>query len=357
MGRGGAVKPFALRVTEVVPETAEAKSFVFDVPPELRQAFAWRPGQHVTVVVEMDGESLRRPYTVSASPHAGEPLRITVKRQRRGRVSGYLHDHVQGGSVLRVMPPFGGFCLDPEPTSHRTLYLFAAGSGITPLYAMLRSVLAAEPYSTVHLLYGNRNAKSMIFRQQLDALLQTHDEHLSVTHVLSSPSWWSATEAWRGRIDADAVRRFIDTFPPYAQDAQYFICGPGSMNVDVRRALMDLDVPPERIHAEFFGAAPPDDDTSVVAVASQLTVQLDGVRHDVAAPEGKTVLQALQQAEVDIPYACQSGLCGACKGRLRRGTVHQRAPLALEKTEIEQGWVLTCQSVATSPQLWLDIEA
>ena len=344
-----------LRVAETVRETARATSLLFDVPESLRENFRWRPGQHVTLRFDLDGEDLRRSYSISSSPFTGDPLRITVQRVEGGRISNYINDRVVAGTEIDVMPAFGSFCLDPVATGHRTHYFFGAGSGITPLYSMLTSVLKAEPRSAVRLLYGNHDAKSILFREPLEALQAAHPEALQVTHHLSSPSMWSWFEARRGRIDEQAVTRFLDENPPYAQNTQYYICGPGGMNTRVRRTLLDLDVPRERIHLESYGGSveEPDDVRGVDSVA---TIHFGGAIETVEIPSGTTVLAAIRAAGLEVPYSCQAGVCSACRASLVDGQVRMRARMALEDHEIEAGAILTCQSLPSTDKITLRYE-
>lgn len=347
---------FALRVAAVVEETRETKSYSLEVPEELREAFSWRPGQHLTVLLALDGEPVRRTYTISSSPDTGEPLRITVKRIEGGRVSNALHQRIEVGSTLDVSPPFGSFCLDPRATAHRTHYFFAAGSGITPVYAMLRSVLAAEPYSRIHLLYGNRRARDIIFLEALRELQRDHAERFTLTHCLSKPSIWSSFDAWSGRIDAAAVRRFLGANPPYAQDAQYYLCGPGRMNHDLRQALMQLDVPGERIHREHFGGAHESDEVEVEGCAASLRARIGGRDHTLQVRPGDTLLRTLLDADLPARFSCEAGLCGSCRARLVAGSVHMRQSLALADDEIRGGWILCCQALPAEPLLTVHFE-
>ena len=190
-----------LRVLDTRAETRDATSVSFHVPPPLRETFAWRPGQHLTLRFHLEGQEERRPYTISESPFGGGPMRVTVKRVRGGLVSNHVNRNVAAGDVIDVMPPFGGFHLDPDARRRRTLYLFGAGSGITPLYSMLVSVLAAEPHSAVFLLYGNRDAGSVIFADDLARLEGDSTGRLTVRHVLSSPSQNSSLKPLAARQD------------------------------------------------------------------------------------------------------------------------------------------------------------
>lgn len=344
-----------LRVLETRAETEQATSLLFEVPEALRETFRWKAGQHVTLRFRLGGEEVRRPYSISDMPEGG-PLRVTVKRHKGGLVSNHVNDRVADGDVVEVMPPFGGFYLDPEPSARRTYYFFGAGSGITPLFAMIGSVLASEPHSVARLAYGNADAGSAIFREDLARMEEGSEGRFRVRHVLSSPSWMSSFPHWRrGRVDAKCVADFINEHPPYAQDTRHYVCGPGGMNAAVRGALMDLDVPDTRIHMESYGPAKPPDD-SVAGVAAEATVRLGGVTLTVPVAAGQTVLGAVRAANETPPYSCESGVCGACRARLRRGKVHLRARMALTDADISRGAILTCQALPTTPRLTVEYD-
>ena len=338
-----------LKVTETVRETDDATSLFFDVPAGLSETFAWRAGQHITVRLRLEGREERRSYSISGAPGSGNALRITVKRVDGGLVSNHINNAVHAGDEIDVLAPFGGFCLDPEPRARRTHYFFAAGSGITPLFAMISAVLTAEPHSLAHLAYGNSNADSIIFRQALNGLCTRHPDRLTVCHLLSAPSLWSSFGYWRrGILDGPAVTEFISENPPYAQDTQYYVCGPGTMNGTVKAALMAIDVPAERIHMESFGAAGDMGDDGIEGVAAKATVVLNGSTSKIDVAKGQSLLAALRAHGLEPPYSCQAGVCSACRAKLAAGTVHMRARMALEDHEIEAGHILTCQARPTS---------
>ena len=343
-----------LRVRETREEIGgRAKSITLDVPVDLKETFAWRPGQHVTVRFGLNGEDIRRSYSISSSPFSDDGLRITVKRVKDGLVSNHINDTVDAGDTLDVMSPFGGFCLDPGDTQRRTYYFFGAGSGITPIYAMLQSALIAEPHSVSHLVYGNIDAERILFRNDLELMQAAFENRFTVSHVLSDASFWSSFRPWRaGRIDKEVVAAAIDENPPYAQDVQYYICGPGTMNAAVKTALAELDVPPSRIHLEHYGGDV-DADLSVTGMAASAEVELDGRQEVIEVCAGQTILEALLAAGHQPPYSCQSGVCGACRARLHDGDVHMRARMALEEKDIAAGDILTCQAVPTEPKIAL----
>ena len=343
-----------LRVLDTRAEIRQATTVLFDIPLPLQEVFRWRAGQHITLRLDIGGVEVRRSYSISDTPEEGGALRITVKRVENGQASNYINDRISSGDEVDVMPPFGGFCLDPDPQGRRTCYFFGAGSGITPLYAMIRSVLSAEPHSAAHLLYGNVNAQAIIFRDDLARLEDEAEGRLTVRHILSAPGLLSSFPYWRrGRINAVAITRFIEEHPPYAQDAQYYICGPGGMNAAVRAALTGLDVPDDRIHTESYGMLEPPDD-SVAGVAVEGTVWLNGKELRVEAPAGQTVLNAVRAAGGTPPYSCESGVCGACRARLHSGSVHMRARMALSDAEVARGTILTCQALSTTPHITVE---
>lgn len=345
-----------LTVSGTVKEIDDATSIAFEVPPALADTFSWRAGQHITVRFHLEGGEERRSYSISSAPGTG-PLRITVKRVAGGLVSNHINDHLEAGSQVDVLPPFGGFCLDPDPRARRTHYFFAAGSGITPLFAMISAVLAAEPHSVAHLAYGNRSADTIIFREAIAELCARHPDRFTAAHLLSAPSMWSSFDYWRrGVLDAPAIADFIAEMPPYAQDTQYYVCGPGTMNGTVKAALMAIDVPAERIHMESFGSGG-DVDDSVEGMEAKATVELNGKTAEVQVAKGQTVLAALRANGLEPPYSCQAGVCSACRATLTSGTVHMRARMALEDHEVESGQILTCQALPTSGEVGLRFES
>ena len=346
---------YPVPIASVIEETKLDKSFVLDVPPQLDEAFRWRAGQHLVVRRLVGGEPHRRCYSLSAPP--GRAPRITVRRIKGGRISKDLHENVVVGDLLEVSAPCGAFVLEAESKAYRTHYFFAAGSGITPILSMIGAVLEHEKYSSAHLLYGNRHLDQILFRAELERTFKQFGDRFSLTHTLTSPPWLTSFDGWHGRIDAKATHRFVEQHAPVAQDAQYWICGPGSMNQTVRQALMSIDVPTERIHAESFGSPgePPDglSDEPAQGNRAALDVTLEGQRSQVTVEPGETLLEAMLRSRLSAPHTCTAGVCGSCLARLVRGRVHQRASFALDATDIEEGLVLTCQAVARSDEVEL----
>ena len=222
---------------------------------------------------------------------------------------------------------------------------------------MINSVLKDEPHSAAHLIYANRNADSIIFREELEQMQAQFPQRLTVRHILSRPSLLSRFKPWRtGRLDAKAIQAAISETPPVAQDIQFWICGPGSMNADVRKALQDLDVADDRIHMESFGGAA-EGDMSVTGVAATARIELNGKATEVSVAAGQTILDAALSVGLNPPFSCQSGVCGACTARLTAGTVHMRNRMALDDSDISNGLILCCQSVATQENVTVQFES
>jgi len=264
-------------------------------------------------------------------------------------------DHLKEGDELEVMIPQGRFYADVKEDAYKTYFLFAAGSGITPIISILKSVLIASRNSAVKLFYGNANQDTILFKKELDDLQNQYRERLQVVHTLSNPNVWSTWKQWKGRngrIDAEAVEWFITNYPPIAQTTEYYICGPGAMNVDVRNTLLRLQIPKELIHIEQFGGKIEATNTSIEAIDNaQLLVTLNGQTHQMVIPKGKTILEVLKATGANPPYSCESGVCGTCIAKVTKGKAEMKTCMALEDKEIKQGMILTCQALPTTAEV------
>jgi 3-ketosteroid 9alpha-monooxygenase subunit B len=329
-----------LRIACVVQETADARSFVLEVPAALRERFAYRAGQFLTFEVSIGGATLGRCYSLSSAPDCDAELAFTVKRVADGRVSNWMHDALRPGDVVRVLPPAGRFVL--VPGAERPLVLLGGGSGITPLFSLLKTALATTA-RTVRLVYANRDADSVIFRAALDALAARHPGRLALHHHL---------DAERGLLDEAGIRAALDS----ARDADFYLCGPTPFMNLVETVLRKSNVPRERVHIERF-ISPPDGEMPVEidapapeasAVPRSITVHLDGETHEVPYAPGQSILQAARAAGLSPPFACEESYCGSCIATLVRGTVEMAQCHALDASEREDGLILTCQAKPTS---------
>jgi ferredoxin-NADP reductase len=330
-----------LRVGRVVPETAEASSFVLEVPPDLEAAFAYRAGQFCTFRTRIDGHQLLRSYSMSSSPDVDDEFAVTVKRVPDGAVSNWMIDTLATGAVVEATCPAGVFCLGP---GEEDVVAFAAGSGITPVYSILKSALATTCRS-VRLLYANRERDAVIFDEGLAELANRHPGRLDVAHHL---------DVEHGFVDEDVVRRFAGG--PSA--AEYFICGPEPFMEVVEHGLTEAGVDEERLRIERFTPAEPEvgPESASPAEPSTVTIEFDGRTDSVEHRPGTTILQTARQMGMAPPFSCEAGNCATCMARLVEGEVSMRANNALTDSEVDEGWVLTCQSVPTTASVHLVYE-
>lgn len=347
-----------LAVADVRRETPDAVSIALDVPPHLAETFRFVPGQYLTLRTLMDGEDVRRSYSICSGLDDGE-LRIAIKRLDGGAFSGFVHDEMRRGDVIEVMPPIGRFTLAPDPAASRAFVAFAAGSGITPVISILKSGLDREPASRFFLFYGNRSRAGIMFREQLGELKDRFLDRLSVTHVLSREQ--QDISALSGRLDAAKAARLMRTAPPIAAIDRTFVCGPAGMIASAEAALLRLGMDPERILIERFTPAPGGRRRSPTIVVAEppeafATILLNGLRTEVPVGAGETILQAGLRAGLDMPFSCRAGMCCTCRARLLEGEVAMDANYSLAPWEIAAGYVLTCQSHPRTGRVAVDYD-
>ncbi|RMD73489.1 MAG: phenylacetate-CoA oxygenase/reductase subunit PaaK [Bacteroidetes bacterium] len=350
---------YPLRVAEVRRETAECVSVRFDVPEALAATFAWRPGQHLTLRHEVDGEELRRTYSLCSAPHEGE-WRIAIKKVEGGRFSTWANERLEPGMTLDVMPPMGSFVL-PEDYHGKTFVAFAAGSGITPVMSMIKTALETDDTATFTLFYGNRTTDSVIFLEELEALKNKHLTRFALYHVLSREH--PGADLFYGRLTPEKLMAFAGRlFQPETTDA-FFLCGPGDMATALRQALVEqLEVPPARVHQELFTVPgqetrQPKVDTSKLAASAVITATLDGQTFDFPlSQKSETILDAALKAGADLPFACKGGVCCTCKARVLEGEVEMDVNYGLEPDQVEAGYVLTCQAHPLTPRVRISFD-
>lgn len=349
---------YKLKVLAVNNPIKEATTITFDIPAHLYESFNYYPGQHLIIKLTINGKEVRRSYSLNSCPFKEEALQVTVKRVKGGLVSNFVGDHLKAGNELDVMIPQGRFYADVKADAYKTYFLFAAGSGITPIISILKSVLIASPNSAVNLFYGNTNQNTIIFKNELDKLQSEYPERLQIVYTLSDPKTWSAWEQWKGRkgrIDVEAVEWFITNYPPVAQSTEYYICGPGAMNIEIRNTLLALQIPKELIYIEQFSGNVEASNTEIQAIDNaQLIATINGETHQLSIPKGKTILQVLKDANANPPYSCESGVCATCVAKVKTGKAAMKVCMALEDKEIAGGLILTCQALPTTK--FLEIE-
>jgi ring-1,2-phenylacetyl-CoA epoxidase subunit PaaE len=350
-----------LRVKRVSPEAAGSVAITFDVPGDARDAFRFEPGQFLTLRAQVNGQDVRRNYSIS-SPRSrflldGE-LEIGIRPVEGGLFSNWAATAIQVGDRLSVMPPDGRFTIRKQRAIHRVG--FAAGSGITPILSIAATTLEEQPEAKFTLVYGNRRMSSVMFNEALQDLKDRYPDRFTMIHVLSRQA--QEVDLLQGRIDRDKVLAIVDALLPAKSMDEVFICGPEAMIEATRQALLEAGVPDGRVYTERF--------TTGTAMAAQvqartdaagtradpgkavrLTVMLDGKQHELALGADEHVLDAALNAGLDLPYSCKGGVCCTCRAKVLQGSATMDKNFTLEEAEVRQGFVLTCQARAATERL------
>jgi len=352
---------YFLKVNEVIRETPDAVTITFWHP--ISEEVRYLPGQFLTFLLNINGQKVRRSYSMASSPHVDVSLAVSVKRVPGGLVSNYLCDRIRPGDVLETLEPMGTFTPKLDPKNRRTMVLIGAGSGITPLFSMAKSALHAEPNSRVWLIYGNRNQESIIYKAHLDAMAQAHGpSRFSVTHVLSQPtSGWTGLE---GRLNQHTLTSLLEDLP--AQERQHvsaYLCGPDGMMAEARSALSLVGVPTERVFKESYvtaqvpaGEVIEDPAGADESGSPEVTVLYEGAEYKFAVAPHQTILEAALDLDIDLPYSCQAGMCTACLGKCTSGTVKLDEEDGLSDSELKAGYVLTCVAHPVGRDVVIEIE-
>jgi ring-1,2-phenylacetyl-CoA epoxidase subunit PaaE len=348
-----------LKVASVERETADAVCLTFAVPPELVADYRFEPGQHLGLKVRLGDEEMRRSYSICSAPH-DDALRIAIKKVAGGRFSAWAVDALQPGAALEVMTPEGRFHTPLDPANAKHYVAFAAGSGITPIISLAKSILAREPRSSFTLVYGNRRQSSVMFHEALEDLKDRYMTRFALYNVFSREM--QEVELFNGRIDGAKVHAFLDTLIPAAAIDEAFVCGPASMIDEVEAALLGAGVPAGHVHVERFGApsangaaqaAPAADD----AAEARITIAIDGVQREVDFHrEHGSILEAGLAAGLDLPFSCKGGMCCTCRARLVEGEVKMHRNFALEQADVDAGYVLACQSYPLTGRVVLSFD-
>ena len=375
-----------LRVRAVLPDTAEAVVVSFDVPEHLREVFSFTQGQYLTLRKDIDGQDLRRSYSICAGVDDGE-LRVGVRKVKGGVFSNWINANLQPGDEISVMAPQGRFFVPIEPQSRRHHLGIAGGSGVTPILSTMKTVLAREPLSDFTLIYGNRQLQSTMFKEEIEDLKNRYLTRLVLHHVFSdehteddSPhvaallppegaraglgaARRSGSPLNQGVMNRDKIAEFLRSVVPASRIDHAFICGPFQMNDEAEAALLAAGVPEERIHIERFGvpaqqvgaviheALPGDAPTARIAIIRDgLTREFPFTKHQ------PSILDAASAAGLEVPFSCTSGVCGTCRAKLVEGEVRMERNFALDKAEVAAGFVLTCQAHPLSERVVLSFD-
>ena len=350
----------SIRVSEVVRETNECTVLTFDIPEELKETFSFKQGQHLTLRKIIKGEDIRRSYSLCSSP-LENTWRVAVKKIPGGAFSTYANNELKAGEVLEIMPPNGTFFTEIEKEKEKNYIAFAAGSGITPVISMIKTHLASEPKSTFKLFYLNKTTKSIIFRDEIEGLKNKYFNRFEIFHFLTREE--RDIPLLNGRFTPEKLKTIVSKIVAIHEIDDCFICGPEEMIFLIKEEMMAAGLHEDKIHFELFVSG---SETSQKRVEEVLRNQaeytsvtiIDGGKqfHFDMEPGYDNILDAALANDADLPFACKGGVCCTCKSRLIEGTVEMKLNYALEKDEVENGYILTCQSVPTSQKVVIDFD-
>jgi ring-1,2-phenylacetyl-CoA epoxidase subunit PaaE len=348
-----------LAVHDLRRETADAISMTFAIPKELASDYSFAPGQYLTLRTMLDGEEVRRSYSICSGPDDGE-LRIAVKKVDGGAFSNWAAEDLKAGDELDVMTPTGRFGVAPAPQEARIYVGFAAGSGITPILSIVKGVLAREPKSHFFLFYGNRSTSGMLFLEELEELKDRFLQRFSLFHVISGEE--QDIPILHGRLDGEKVRVLLRSLVPAASVDHVFICGPTGMSEEIEVTCRELGLADDKIHverfvSEFGGKPRPkkivEPDAPPKALASLI---IDGKRREVPVADGEAILDAALRAGIDLPFACKGGMCSTCRAKLVEGKAEMELNYSLEPWELQAGFILTCQARPCTDKVTVDYD-
>jgi ring-1,2-phenylacetyl-CoA epoxidase subunit PaaE len=351
-----------ISVKEVRKETADAVSVAFLLPEELKEEFKFKQGQYITLKLKINGEELRRSYSICSSPFNGDDLRVAIKKVNGGKVSTFINSDLKAGDRLEVMTPMGNFYSELNASNTKNYVLFAGGSGVTPMMSIIKAVFEKEPNSKISLFYGNFNENATIFKSELDNLSSTYADKLKVYYIFDKPenTNWPALQT--GIMDQAKVSALIEKYIGLNNQNEFFICGPTPMMDNVRLELEKLKIKKESVHIEYFTASleasKTNETDSATEITAQVTVIMYGMETEMElSSKGKTVLDAALDAGVDVPFACKGAVCCTCRAKIIEGKVKMDANFALTDEEVAQGYILTCQAHPLTPVVKIDYDA
>jgi ring-1,2-phenylacetyl-CoA epoxidase subunit PaaE len=348
-----------LQIADIRKETEDTVSIAFEVPTSLNEDYKFLAGQYLTLKSIIKGEDVRRSYSLCSAPYEGE-WRVAVKQVENGKFSTFANDSLKKGDQLEVMTPTGNFCLHVDPKAKKSYALFAAGSGVTPILSIAKTALKEEPNSDVTLFYGNKNFNSIIFREEIEALKNTYMDRIRVIHVLSRESL--GNDIQKGRINKEKANALYKAFLKGLTIDAVYICGPEEMILGVKDSMIENGVNEKNVHFELFttpGVKKTEEKvvSNEAEIASNVSIILDGDRLDISlGSNGENILDAAQKAGADLPFACKGGVCCTCKAKILEGSARMDVNYALEKDEVEAGYILTCQSHPTSEKLIISFD-
>ena len=344
---------YKLQIKEVKRETPSAVSVVFNVPSELQSAYQFVAGQYINLKLTLDGQEIRRAYSICSSPESGE-LRIAIKSVKNGQFSKFANDNLKVGDIIEVGQPEGKFTFEPQIDRQKNYAAFVAGSGITPVMSILKSVLNNEKDSTFVLVYGNRTPDETIFNQELHELQLKYVGRFFVHYVYSQTK---VENELFGRIDKSTVNFVLNDKHKVKEFSKFYLCGPEEMINIVSTVLKEHNVADKNIKFELFSTSTTENKEATSHNGhTKITVLVDGDEATFEMSQKQTILEAALKQGLDAPYSCQGGICSSCLARITSGTAEMRKNSILTDSEIAEGLILTCQAHPTSAEIFIDYD-
>ena len=345
---------YKLSVKEIKQETKKAVSILFEIPEDIKQEFCFTPGQYITIKKDLAGKEIRRAYSICSSKESNS-IRIGIKAVDNGTFSVYATTNLKVGDVLEVSPPEGRFILNPSEDNEKQYLAFVAGSGITPVLSMLRSVLEAEPKSKFVLVYGNQSPNDVMFKNDIDHLKEKHPEQFFVYYTYSKTN---EENTLFGRIDISKVNYIIKNIHKELEFDEFFLCGPESMIDTVKKDLLEKGYSNSEIHFELFSTELDKDDCDInLEGEAMITVILDDEEETFSMKKEKSILEAALKKGLDAPFSCQGGICSSCLAQITKGKAVMDKNTILTDEEVEDGLILTCQAHPITNEITIDYDA
>ena len=347
---------YPLRIKNIRRETEDCVSLAFEIPAQVQEKFAFKQGQYLTFRANVGGEELRRSYSICSSPNDGE-LRVAIKQVYEGKFSTYANQTLKKGDILETMPPMGRFYSEMNAENAKNYVFFAAGSGITPILSILKTVLKSEPNSSITLVYGNKNTASVIFKESIEDLKNKYLSRVQVYHVLSRER--TDTALFSGRLDSQKIDALLNDIPSLSQGDEYFLCGPEDMVKALQTAFNARNIDKNKVHFELFGTNKVKNIVAKPVTALKkhlLYLQQDGLVSEIRLDSHEYVLDAALAAGFDVPYACKGGVCCTCRAKITSGEVEMDVNYALDHHEVDNGFILTCQARAISEEIFVNFD-
>ncbi|MFD1063078.1 2Fe-2S iron-sulfur cluster-binding protein [Winogradskyella litorisediminis] len=352
---------YKIRIKDIYKETTDTSVVTFDIPEQLQKEFAFHQGQHLTLKADINGEDVRRSYSLCSSPFEGK-WQVAVKQIPDGKFSTYVNEKLETGDTLEILAPSGVFGVDCKPETAKNYLFFAAGSGITPVLSMLKAHLKAEPNSTCKLFYVNKTAKSIIFKEELEQLRNKYFGRLEIYYFLTKER--RDIELFNGRFDEEKMKVLTKTFIDIPDTNDVFLCGPEKMINFVSEYLINAGLPKENVHFELFVKGLSEEDIKRAERLAQQNFEgtevtiVDGGKEFLftMTKEFDNILDAALNAGADLPFACKGGVCSTCKCEVKQGEVEMKINYALDEKEVSQNLVLSCQAVPTSDKVVVDFD-